>query len=96
MAWSKRQQMVLAILPKISSVLSLFGSFWIIVEVLTDNHSSKPKRQQPYHRLLFAMSVYDVLESFWNFASTWPIPADTEDLLKRYQAGFPEHVRKEG
>jgi hypothetical protein len=28
-----------------------------------------------YHRLLCAMHIYDVLESLWNFALTWPIPA---------------------
>ena len=26
------------------------------------------------------MSVYDILESVWNFASTWPIPAGTPDV----------------
>jgi hypothetical protein len=77
MAWSRKQQMVLAILPKISSVFSLFGSTWIIIEVATE----KRKRQAPYHRLLFAMSVYDVLESLWNFGSTWPIPEGSLDVI---------------
>eukprot|EP00980_Cylindrotheca_fusiformis_P024075 scaffold11510_cov41-Cylindrotheca_fusiformis.AAC.1 len=70
MSFSESQQRVLASLPKISSVFSLFGSLWIIIEVTTE----KQKRQVPYHRLLFAMSVYDALESVWNFGSTWPIP----------------------
>ena len=26
------------------------------------------------------MSVYDILESVWNFMSTWPIPRDTEGV----------------
>jgi hypothetical protein len=72
-----RQRMWLAILPKISSVFSLFGSTWIIIEVATE----KRKRQAPYHRLLFAMSVYDVLESLWNFGSTWPIPEGSPDVI---------------
>lgn len=76
MAWSRRQQIVLAIVPKVSSILSLFGSFWILIEVLTDK-SRLPKRRHPYHRLLLGMSVYDILESVWNFCSTWAIPRGT-------------------
>ena len=79
--WSYGQKAALAIIPKVSSVLSLFGSSWIIVEVATDNSTEKPKRQHPYHRLLFAMSVYDVLESIWNFASTWAIPKGSPGVL---------------
>jgi hypothetical protein len=33
-----------------------------------------------YHQLLCAMHIYDVLESLWNFASTWPIPARTTGI----------------
>ena len=81
MAWSRNQQIALAIVPKISSLLSLFGSGWIVVEVLTENKDPRRlKRHHPYHRLLFAMSIYDILESVWNFASTWPIPKGTEDV----------------
>lgn len=87
MAWSSAQQTALAVAPKVSSVLSLFGSGWIFVEVLWGNvsvhhghsrNSNEPtlKRRHPYHRLLLAMSLYDILESIWNFASTWPLPAD--------------------
>jgi hypothetical protein len=79
--WSRGQKAALALIPKFSSVLSLFGSSWIIIEVLTDNNPSKPKRYHPYHRLLLAMSVYDVLESIWNFLSTWAIPKGTPGVL---------------
>ena len=80
MAWSQRQQIVLAMVPKISSMCSLFGSAWILVEVLTDQSSVVPKRQHPYHRLLLGMSVYDILESIANFCSTWAIPRGTQDV----------------
>ena len=80
MAWSERQQIVLAIVPKISSLFSLFGSAWILLEVVTDHHGPTPKRQHPYHRLLLGMSVYDIFESLWNFASTWAIPVGTEGV----------------
>ena len=46
-----------------------------LVEVCT----SKTKRNHPYHRLLFAMSLYDAAESIWYFLSTWPIPASQSD-----------------
>jgi hypothetical protein len=79
-SWSSAQKAVLAVIPKITSILSLLGSGWIMVEILTDNSEPRPKRRHPYHRLLFAMSAYDVLESAWNFASTWAIPRGTEGV----------------
>mmetsp|Transcript_34081 Transcript_34081/g.81957 ORF Transcript_34081/g.81957 Transcript_34081/m.81957 type:complete len:569 (+) Transcript_34081:488-2194(+) len=81
MAWTYTQQVVLAVIPKIAAVLSCFGSSWIMIEVLTDNTDlRKPKRRHPYHRLLFAMSLYDVLEGIFNFMSTWMIPKGTEGV----------------
>ena len=77
--WTYVQAVILAILPKISSIFSLFGSTWIVIEVLTHD-GELPKRHHPYHRLLFAMSVYDILESIWNFTSTWPMPASDDEL----------------
>ena len=68
---SHGRKVALALVPKFSSIFSLAGSTWIIIEVVTN----KTKSRHPYHRLLCAMSVYDVLESVWNFTSTWPIPA---------------------
>eukprot|EP00980_Cylindrotheca_fusiformis_P013177 scaffold3348_cov74-Cylindrotheca_fusiformis.AAC.3 len=77
MGWSRNQLMLLAILPKISSVLSLLGSGWVIIEVVTEGR----KIENPYHRLILAMSVYDVLESVWNFGSSWPIPEGSPDVI---------------
>lgn len=82
MAWSEGQQLALALVPKFSSVLSLFGSIWISIEVLFDKTPGMPKRKHPYHRLLLAMSIYDILESVWNFLSTWPIPKGTEGVWR--------------
>lgn len=61
MAWTESQQIALAIVPKISAILSLCGSSWIIIEVASDKH----KRSNVYHRLLAAMSVYDVSAALW-------------------------------
>ena len=81
MTLTRQQQIVVAVIPKISSFLSMFGSLWIIIEVLTDRTEPKAKRHHPYHRLLLAMSLYDVLENFCNFASTWPVPEGTEGIV---------------
>ena len=98
MPWTRAQQITLAMVPKFSSLLSLAGSTWIVAEVLTGSSttttsrassrhhhrlkSRMPNRQHPYHRLLLAMSIYDILESVWNFASTWPIPAGTANVYR--------------
>lgn len=88
MAFTPNQQTALAVVPKVSSIFSLCGSGWIFVEVLFGQiqksnssglqSSNQKKKYHPYHRLLLAMSFYDILESVWNFGSTWPLPSDTE------------------
>jgi hypothetical protein len=80
-SWTFGQKVVLAVIPKISSTFSLLGSTWIMIEVITDKTQPRPKRNHPYHRLLFAMSTYDVLESIWNFVSTWAIPRGTPGVV---------------
>jgi hypothetical protein len=74
--WSPKQQIIMAITPKISAFIATLADLWIIIEIVTDN-STKNKRNNPYHRLLGAMCLYDLMESFWNFASTWPLPRGT-------------------
>lgn len=77
MGLSYTQKVLLAVLPKISGVFSIFGSMWIIIEVATN----KNKRGVPYHRLLLMMSAYDVLESCASFFSTWAIPKGSPDII---------------
>ena len=77
-SWNRQQQIALALIPKFSSFLSLFGSGWIFIEVISQPNQ---KLNRPYHRLLLAMSVYDILESVWNFGSTWPIPKGTPGII---------------
>lgn len=76
MTWNTTQQIALAIVPKFTAFASILGSSWVILEVLTEVE----KRRSVYHRLLLMMSVYDVLESVWNFCSTWPIPIGTPNI----------------
>lgn len=74
--FTQSQQVALAIVPKVSASLSILGSTWIIIEVLT----RKNKRQNVYNRLLCAMSFFDVTTAAGMFASTWPIPEDSEGI----------------
>jgi hypothetical protein len=76
MSFNESQQVALALTPKITAALSILGSSWIVVEVLTQ----REKRGNVYNRLLFAMSFFDVITSSWYFASTWPIPEGTEGV----------------
>lgn len=65
------KQIALATVPKVSSVLSISGSTFILLECFYFD----PKRlERVYNRLLCSMAVLDIMESIWNFASTWPIP----------------------
>eukprot|EP00523_Entomoneis_sp_CCMP467_P020983 CAMPEP_0168851166 /NCGR_PEP_ID=MMETSP0727-20121128/12268_1 /TAXON_ID=265536 /ORGANISM="Amphiprora sp., Strain CCMP467" /LENGTH=576 /DNA_ID=CAMNT_0008905143 /DNA_START=181 /DNA_END=1912 /DNA_ORIENTATION=+ len=76
---SEEQLIPIAILPKISAMLSFLGSAWIMAEVLTgrDVETRLPKLKHPYHRLLLGMSFLDTIESVANIFSTWALPADT-------------------
>jgi hypothetical protein len=58
-SFSHDQQVTLALAPKFSGFLSFCGSFWIVMEVLTE----PSKRANVYHRLLFGMSLWDVVIS---------------------------------
>ena len=69
--------MTLAIIPKFSSFASIVGSVCIIREILVVDRS---KLNRVYDRLLLVMSFYDVIESCFNFQSSWPIPKGTEGV----------------
>lgn len=68
------QAKLLAILPKVSGPLSIFGSCWILRDIVKD----KRKWSKPYHRLLFSMCVMDVFGSCGLMMSTWPIPSTSD------------------
>jgi hypothetical protein len=75
-SFNRAQQVILAVTPKISSCLSLLGSSWIFVEVIT----TTSKRRNLYNRLLCVMSGFDIITGIWLFASTWPIPRGTHNV----------------
>ena len=70
------QRASLALIPKITSLLSILSAVWLLVEILTQS----AKRQQTYHRLVAAWSLYQLLTSGFLFLSTWPIPNDHGDI----------------
>ena len=78
MPYSPKEQIALAVTPKISGFLSVIGSGWIVVEILT----VREKRHNVYNRLLLAMSFIDVLSSAWFAASTWPIPDTAQHVYQ--------------
>ena len=76
MAFTDEQKRALAIIPKCTAPLSFLGSFCVLCEVLRD----RKKWSKPYHRILFSMSVVDLLTSICFGLSTRPIPSDSEGV----------------
>lgn len=70
---SHSQQVTLAIAPKITAFLSIFGTCYVIRNVLI----SKRKRRLVYHRILLCISGIDLIIGICMFLSTWPIPSST-------------------
>lgn len=91
MAFNSQQQAALAIIPKFSSSLSIIGSLLIIYEIL---FLDRRKLLRVYHRMLLVMSIYDVLESSFNFQSSWPIPKGTEGVA--FAVGNTEWCEAQG
>ena len=70
-------EIFLSILPLFSGFLSLIGSGWIIVEVVT----TRAKIQTVYNRLLLGMSVVNAFTSVAYMFSTIPMPVDSTDAV---------------
>ena len=68
--FTERQLRANALVPKFASVPAIVGSVFIIQHVI----KNKKRRGRVYHRILLMMSIHDLIFSFKNFASTWPIP----------------------
>lgn len=67
------QSKALVLIPKFSAPLSILGSSCILYQIYKD----KKSWSKPGQRLLFAMSLNDVVSSFWLFLSTWPVPEES-------------------
>jgi len=67
------QERAVAYTPKVTAVLSLLGSAWIVYDLcLRDTKHVKLKTT--YHRLILSMSLIDILSSSWLFIGTWAVP----------------------
>uniref|UniRef100_A0A7S2EJG5 G-protein coupled receptors family 1 profile domain-containing protein n=1 Tax=Ditylum brightwellii TaxID=49249 RepID=A0A7S2EJG5_9STRA len=76
MGLSIAQRKALAIVPKVTGVLSMTGSGLIIYDILPN----RKKRKKTYFRIMCAMSIFDFVTSFMYALSTWPIPAESGAL----------------
>ncbi len=71
--------LVLAIIPKIGSAISIPSSLFIISESIADHRRKKGTAIQ---RTLVGMSIVDVSASFAWFLSTWTLPEGTAPLSR--------------
>ena len=76
--WS-RQDVALAIAPKVGSSLSIPASIFIIFEAISDHRKGKGTAIQ---RTLVGMSIVDVLASLAWFLSTWLVPEGTAPFAR--------------
>jgi len=90
MQFDDAQLKTLAIVPKVSSVLSILGSSYIIWQVL----SNENRRGRLHHRLLLGMSISDIIQSLAYFVSTWPMPAAVSPFP--YSVGTVETCTAQG
>jgi hypothetical protein len=70
MALTAQQQLALEIIPRITAMMSILGSSFIIYEVL----KNPKKRVMAYHLQMLALSIVDFLYSIFWFALNWPAP----------------------
>ena len=71
MGFTDQQLRILDILPRVSAALSIFGSSFIIYQVLKNTK----KREMVYHRQMLILSCTDFLYSAVWFVGSWPAPA---------------------
>jgi len=70
MALTAQQQLALDIIPRITAMMSILGSSFIIYEVL----KNPKKRGMAYHLQMVALSIADFLYSTAWFIYNWPAP----------------------
>eukprot|EP00984_Skeletonema_dohrnii_P033526 scaffold30417_cov173-Skeletonema_dohrnii-CCMP3373.AAC.1 len=70
MDFTDQQLRILDILPRVSAALSIFGSLFIIYQVL----KNPKKREMVYHRQMLVLSCTDFIYSAVRFVGGWPPP----------------------
>lgn len=72
------QLKVLAVVPIVSSILSILGSSSILYVIISRR---KIKLSKTYHRILLCMSIMDIVQSLAHAFSTAAIPSGTEGVF---------------
>src|SRR5210317_1967516 len=70
MAFTAQQQLALDIIIRVTGMMSILGSSFIIYEVL----KNPKKRVMAYHLQMLALSIADFLYSTSLFVGNWPAP----------------------
>ena len=71
LGYSSFQVKAFVIAPKVTGLLSFIGSFLIVFDIAKD----ATKRKTQYHRIMFGMSILDMISSFFGpILGTWPMP----------------------
>lgn len=70
--FSDQEQIALAILPKISSGLSIMGSSFLLIKLWGEPYKTKSCK-----RAILTMSAFDILSSSAWFLTTWPMEKGT-------------------
>ena len=75
-SWSRTQKIVYATLPMVSGFISFVASSTMITRILM----SKTKLNKPNRRIIFVMSLLDLLAAISTLASGMPSPKGTTIL----------------
>ena len=70
MAFTEQQQLALDIIPRVTGMMSILGSLFVMYEVL----KNPKKRKMAYHLQMLALSIADFLFSVSFFVGNWPAP----------------------
>src|SRR5210317_1436250 len=95
MALTAQQQLALGIIPRITGMMSILGSSFIIYEVI----KNPKKRGMAYHLQMLALSIVDFLYSTSVFVGNWPAPDSgwcTANGFLNLLTGTPEAMLNAG
>jgi hypothetical protein len=95
MVLTAQQQLAVAIIPRVTGMMSVLGSSFIIFEVL----KNPKKRGMAYHLQMLALSIVDFLYSTSWFVYDWPAPDSgwcTARGFLNILAGTPEAMLNAG
>ena len=70
MAYTDQQLLALGIIPRITGMMSMLGSSFVMYQVL----KNPQKRTMAYHLQMLALSIADFLYSLSFFVRNWPAP----------------------